>query len=254
MNHFVVFFKKEIRESISTYRLLIMLMVFLIFGIMNPLVAKITPDLVSKFMPEGVSISVPEPSSIDSWAQFFKNIQQMGLIVMMLVFSGVLTGELTKGTLINLLTKGLTREAVITAKYAAMMVIWSISVVISFVVTWAYTVYLFPDGKSQNLFFAVFCLWVFGAFLLAVLLLASTLVTGSYGSLLMVGGVVVGLTILNIIPAVQDYNPLSLASQNMAVVTSAVEFSTLWPALALTLVASVLLVLLAIASFRKKQI
>ena len=72
MSHFRVFFKKEMVEHIRTYKLLIMLVVFFIFGIMNPLTAKLTPELLEKFMPEGVLISLPEPSSIDSWAQFYK--------------------------------------------------------------------------------------------------------------------------------------------------------------------------------------
>ena len=44
MNYFTVFFKKELMESVRTYKLLIMLTIFLVFGIMNPLTAKLTPD------------------------------------------------------------------------------------------------------------------------------------------------------------------------------------------------------------------
>lgn len=36
MIHFVVFFKKEIKESVRTYALLIMAVVFAVLGIMNP--------------------------------------------------------------------------------------------------------------------------------------------------------------------------------------------------------------------------
>ena len=122
---------------------------------MNPLTAKLTPDLLAKFLPEGMIIELPVPSSLDSWAQFFKNVTQMGLIVVLLVFSGILANEITQGTLINLLTKGLSREAVITAKYAAMLALWSMGVLVSSLVTWGYTVYLFPDGKSHNLVFGV---------------------------------------------------------------------------------------------------
>jgi ABC-2 type transport system permease protein len=43
MTHYIAFLKKEIVESIRTYKLFIMLVVFLMFGIMNPLVAKLNP-------------------------------------------------------------------------------------------------------------------------------------------------------------------------------------------------------------------
>lgn len=254
MIHFVVFFKKETKESIRTYALLIMAVVFAVLGIMNPLVAKLTPELIPKLMPEGINITMPEPSSLDSWSQFFKNIQQMGLVVTMLVFSGSLPNEVAKGTLINLLTKGLSRRAVIFAKYAAMAAIWTLSMAISFVVTWTYTIYFFPDGKAQHVLLAAFWLWTFGAFLLAVMLCAATLVVSSYGSLLISGAAVVTLMILNVIPAVQKYNPLSLAGRNMDLVTGNIGPASLVPALIITLVAIPLLILLAAQKFAKKQL
>jgi ABC-2 type transport system permease protein len=254
MIHFVVFFKKETKESIRTYALLIMAVVFAVLGIMNPLVAKLTPELIPKLMPEGINITMAEPSSLDSWSQFFKNIQQMGLVVTMLVFSGSLPNEVAKGTLINLLTKGLSRRAVIFAKYAAMAAIWTLSMAISLVVTWTYTIYFFPDGKAQHVLLAAFWLWTFGAFLLAVMLCAATLVVSSYGSLLISGAAVVTLMILNVIPAVQKYNPLSLAGRNMDLVTGNIGPASLVPALIITLVAIPLLILLAAQKFAKKQL
>lgn len=254
MIHFVVFFKKETKESIRTYALLIMAVVFAVLGIMNPLVAKLTPELIPKLMPEGINITMPEPSSLDSWSQFFKNIQQMGLVVTMLVFSGSLPNEVAKGTLINLLTKGLSRRAVIFAKYAAMAAIWTLSMAISLVVTWTCTIYFFPDGKAQHVLLAAFWLWTFGAFLLAVMLCAATLVVSSYGSLLISGAAVVTLMILNVIPAVQKYNPLSLAGRNMDLVTGNIGPASLVPALIITLVAIPLLILLAAQKFAKKQL
>lgn len=254
MIHFVVFFKKETKESIRTYALLIMAVVFAVLGIMNPLVAKLTPELIPKLMPEGINITMPEPSSLDSWSQFFKNIQQMGLIVTMLVFSGSLPNEVAKGTLINLLTKGLSRRAVIFAKYAAMAAIWTLSMAISLVVTWTYTIYFFPDGKAQHVLLAAFWLWTFGAFLLAVMLCAATLVVSSYGSLLISGAAVVTLMILNVIPAVQKYNPLSLAGRNMDLVTGNIGPASLVPALIITLVAIPLLILFSAQNFAKKQL
>ncbi|MGI6641063.1 MAG: ABC transporter permease [Limnochordia bacterium] len=254
MNHFHVFFKKELRESVRAHRLLIILTIFFMFGVMNPLTAKLTPDLLAKFLPEGMIIELPVPSSLDSWAQFFKNVTQMGLIVVLLVFSGILANEITQGTLINLLTKGLSREAVITAKYAAMLALWSMGVLVSSLVTWGYTVYLFPDGKSHNLVFAVFCLWLFGAFLLAQLVFSTTLVNSSYGSLIITGAVVVFLNILQIFPGVQPWNPLVLATHNMELIGQNLEPSFFARPIGLAFLGCCLLVVLAVVVFRKKQI
>ena len=254
MKHCIVFLKKEMLEYQRTYKLLVMLLVFLILGIMNPLTAKLTPDLLAKFMPEGVSITLPKPSSLDSWAQFYKNTTQMGLIVTVLVVSGVVSSELSRGTLIILLTKGLPRKAVIAAKYASMLALWSASLLLSFLVTWAYTVYIFPDDRSGNLLFSGFGLWLFGAFLLAVLLFAAVLVKNAYGSLLITGAVVVILAILNIAPAIQKYNPLSLAARNMELVMRNIQPASLWPAVIVTVVAAAALLGASVMMFQKKQL
>ena len=254
MNDYLVFLKKELIEYARTYKLLILLIVFIIFGITNPLIAKLTPELLASFMPEGMLVAIPEPTALDSWAQFFKNTQQMGIIVLVLVFSGVLSNELSRGTLINLLTKGLSREAVIIGKFLAMLSVWSLSVLLSSLLTLVYTIYLFPGDQVQNLVLAVFCMWLFGAFLLAVLLGSATLVSGNYGSLLLTGLTVVVLLILNIIPGATRFNPISLATRNMELVSNTTEASALFAAIGVTGLAILGLITLTVYVFRRKRL
>lgn len=254
MSHYIAFIRKELLESIRTYKLLIMLLVFFAFGVMNPLIAKLTPDLLNALMSEGISITLAEPSAFDSWTQFFKNITQMGVIVMVIVFSGLLGTELSKGTLINMLTKGLSRAAVILSKYTCMVLIWTASVVISFLVTWGYTVYLFPGDKVVNLLFSVFCIWLFGVFLSALLLFAATLTKSNYGCLLITGAGVVICTLCNIIPDAYKYNPLSLAANNMNLITNTMAVSSLYDCIWITGILSFAMIAASVLIFRKKQL
>jgi len=254
MRNYIAFTKKELLESIRTYRLLIMLLVFFIFGIMSPLAAKMMPEILSTAMPEGITVSLAEPTAIDAWTQFFKNISQMGLIVTIIIFSGVLGTELSKGTLINLLTKGLSRNTVILSKFTGMAIIWTISYATSFIVTLGYTVHLFPNDEVSNLLFSVFCLWLFGIFLLTVLLFASTLIKNNYGALLISGAVIVVLKLCNIVPRLQSYNPLSLASDNVSLLTKTVEVSSLSDAAAISIICSAMLIIASILIFRKRQL
>jgi len=254
MNYYFAFLKKEFLESIRTYKMLMMLLVFFAFGIMNPLIAKLTPDLLNAITLEGMTITLAEPSAFDSWTQFFKNISQMGVIVMVIVFSGVLGTELSKGTLINMLTKGLSRAAVILSKYTCMAFIWTMSIAISFIVTWGYTVYLFPGDALDNLLFSVFCLWLFGMFLLALLLFTATLVKNNYGCLLITGAVIVVCMLLNVIPPVQKYNPLSLATRNMDLLMNTIEISALYSTIWIAVALSMVFVALSVLIFRKKQL
>jgi len=254
MKGYLAFFKKEIFEYIKTYKLFIMLIVFAVFGITNPLVAKLLPEIVRNLTTDGIIITLPEPTAYDTWTQFFKNATQIGLIVTMILFSGVLSSELSKGTLINLLTKGLSRTAVILSKYTSMALIWTISITLCFGLTYGYTAYLFPNNETSNLLFSVFCLWMFGLFLLATLIFSATLTKSNYGCLLMTGIVVVACMIMDIIPAMHKYNPISLATDNMGLIMNSIEVSSLYSAILISLLLSLLFVLLSLAVFRKKQL
>lgn len=254
MKNYITFLKKELLESMRTHKLLIMLAVFAILGIMNPLFAKLTPEIISLAMPEGQTITVAKPTAFDSWTQFYKNTGQMGLIVIAIVFSGILSIELSKGTLINMLTKGLSRSTVILSKYTYMLLLWTASLAISFFITLIYTVYLFPGGETLNLLFSVFCLWLFGAFLLALLLFAAVLVESSYGCLLITGIVIIICMLLNMISAAQKYNPFSLVTQNMGLIQNEVEVSALYYAIGITGVLSLIFIISSILVFRKKQL
>lgn len=252
IKNYSAFVGKEIVESIRTYKSIILLAIFLIFGIMNPLFAKLTPVIISSFAGDGISITVPDPTAIDSWTQFFKNNSQMGLVVVVLLFSGVLAGEVSRGTLINMLTKGLSRTTVILAKYSVMIVLWTLAYVLCLLVTLAYTVYLFPDNNASNLPFAIFALWLFGVLLISVLMLAASGLKSSYSCLLAVGALVVVLMLVGIAPAVHDFNPVSLASDSMALMTEAIDPESLLPAVLISVAGSVACLVGAILIFRKR--
>jgi len=254
MNGYKAFLKKEIVEYAKTYKLLIMLVIFAVFGITNPLMAKLMPEILGSLVTDGIVITMPEATAFDAWMQFFKNATQMGLIVIVILTSGVLSSELSRGTLINLLTKGLSRTAVIVSKYTCMVIVWTASIALCFGLTYGYTVYLFPEDEVSNLLFSVFCLWLFGLFLLAAILLSAVLTKSSYGCLLITGVAVVVCMLVNMIPAAHGYNPISLATDNMRLITNSTEVYSLYSAIIIATLLSLLFVSISVLVFRKKQL
>lgn len=254
MKNYIAFLKKEFLESVRTYKFFIIAAVFFAFGMMSPLTAKLMPKLISYAGQDGIKISMPEPAAIDSWKQFFKNISGMGLIVVALIFSGVLANEFSKGTLINMLTKGLNRSTVILSKFTAMVIIWTTSYALAFAMTFIYTAYLFENHQMRNLFFSVFCLWLFGVFLLALILLGGVLVKSSYGCLFITGIVTAILIFINAFPKLQKFNPFSLTSYNSALLMNAVKASELYKPIFISCALTVVCIISSISIFNKKQI
>lgn len=254
MKAFRAFFKKELLESHRTYKVWIILIVFLIFGIMSPLTAKLMPVMFEQLLPAGVVLEVPEPTAIDSWLQFYKTLSQMGIVLFVILFSTTLSAELSKGTLILMLTKGLSRKTVIWSKAAAIALIWTVGYVLAFCTTSIYTAYFWDTNIVQNSFYAAFCLWLFGLFVIAVFILGNVLTSFAFMPLLFSGIIFVFLLFLNIFEKLQVYNPIRLTTRNTDLLTGTMvkeDFTiTVW----LTALSIVVMLFSSISIFNKRQL
>lgn len=247
------FLKKEFMEMLRTYKLLIFGAVFFALGVMNPVTAKFTPEIIEKFMPKGINIALQTPGAMDSWMQFFKNIPQMGLVVMVIIFSGMMAGEWSKGTLVLVLTKGLSRWNVVCAKFIAAFATWTASYWCCFGISYAYTRFYWKEHVS-NLVPAVACLWLFGVMLIAVTLLGGVLYKSSYMTLLFTGFIAVVLVILNMFPQIAKRSPLMLASSGTALLEGTKKISDFTFPLTVCLIITVLALIGAISVFNKKKL
>lgn len=252
MRAFLAMTKKELMESLRTYKLLIVAAVFLLFGMLNPITAKIMPKLLSSFMPEGMMVTLSEPGAIDSWIQFYKNMSTQ-LILFIIVFCGIVANELSRGTLINMLTKGLSRKTVILSKFTAVISIWTVSYLICFGTTFAYTMYLLP-GELPNVAFSALCMWLFGVLQISMMLLGGVLSGSIYGSLLLAGGFTGLLMVISIAPKLEKYNPYLLSSGSVSLLTSNIDISDFYVSICVTLVLIFFFIIGSIMLFDKKQI
>lgn len=254
MKSFLAFTGKEFTEYIRTYKLFILLVVFMIFGFLSPITAKYLPQILEMAGLDPAAMGMGDPTAIDSFAQFFKNVSQMGLLVVVIIFSGIMANEFSKGTLVNMLTKGLKRPTVILSKTISSILCWTVAFLLCLGITYGYTKYYFDIEGYQHMFAAFFALWLYGVFLLILVILGGTLFKNVYGSLLLTGGVVVLLTLLNLVPSFQKFNPASLASDGLLLMTAQKALADLLPAFILCGGAILILNVLSIVTFNRKQI
>ena len=254
MRSYIAFCKKEVLENLRTHKVLILMIVFLLFGMMSPLTAKLMPEIFKSLALDGIVITIPEPTALDAYAQFFKNTSQMGLLVVLLVFGGMLSSEITKGTLINMVTKGLSRPVVILSKFTVASLLWTLTLLASFATTIGYTAYLFGSDVQPNLLFSIFCLWLFGLFLLACLLFFSSFTSGNFAGLALTAVSLLILLLLDIFPRLHALNPIALASLNTALLSGAAQISDLSTPIGVTLGFTVLLLGSSMMVFRRRKL
>ena len=80
----------------------------------------------------------------------------------MLVYSGSFTREYESGTLVLMLTKGLSRYKVVLAKASVMLMTWTAGYFLCYGVTYAYNAYFWDNSVARELGAAVFNWWLYG--------------------------------------------------------------------------------------------
>ena len=178
MNALLALIKKEIKEHIRSGRLIILGIVFVLFGIMNPAIAKMTPwlyeMLADSVAQSGMLVTAITVSAMESWVQFFKNMP-MALIVFILLESSIFTREYQTGTLILSLTKGLERHKVVVSKTIVLVAFWTICYWVCFGITCVYNAYFWDNSVAHNMMFSAVCWWLFGLWNISLMILFSTL-------------------------------------------------------------------------------
>ena len=253
MRAFTVFTKKELLESVRTYRFVIAIAVFVLMGILSPLTALMLPRLIETMDLGDFQIILPEPTAMDAWAQFFSNVGTMGMLVVIILFSGIMANEFSRGTLVNLLTKGLNRTTVILSKFVAASLVWTTVYLVCLGVTIGYVAFYW-EVNLQNPVLAFVSLWLFGELLIAILILGGTLFGSFGGSLALAGGMIVILMLINIIPNMASYNPISLSGSTLTLLDGGQMAGDFIPAVMICGVAITTFMVLSIVVFWKKKI
>jgi ABC-2 type transport system permease protein len=253
MNGYIAFVKKEITENIRNYKTLIMIALFVIFGIFSPLSARFMSEIISSLAPD-LQITLNEPTALDSWQEFYGNVSSLGMSLMLIIFCSCLSSEYSKGTLVNMLTKGLSRPAVIMGKFTVTVLIMTISYWISFVIAYGYTEYFWAGAALPHMFFAAFCLWILGIMYLSTLILGCVIFRQAFPSVLFILVVSGIMGRARMIEPLKKFNPFNLTVDNLGLLYVESTVSEMFLPIFIALIISAIFLTAAISLFNKKQV
>src|SRR6202165_1856971 len=178
MRGYGVLLIKEITEQWRTGRLPLVAVIFWLFGLASPVLAKYTPDIV-KLAASSIDIHVPTPTIKDAVAQLIKNLNQVGVLTAILLAMGSVAGEKESGTAAFVLVKPVSRFAFLAAKFSGLAVTIAVAVLLCGLGAYLYTELLFAPLAVPG--FAAACLVLLLGLLeiAAVTFLGSTFVRSS---------------------------------------------------------------------------
>lgn len=246
-----VLVKKELLEQVRTHKLTVMVSIFLIFGLVSPLTAKMMPELM-KLTGEGMVIQLPVPTALFALDQYLKNVTQMGLFVVVLMAMGAIAGERERGTAAMILCKPVSRASFVASKFVAHGLALAASLALAALACYYYVAILWEPFDAiafaaTNALLGAYLLVVLGLTLFASALFRSQLAAGGLAMAMFIA-----LSLIQTLPEVGSYAPGSLLGWSRAVVAGAGE--TAWPALFVGVGVVVTCGILAWAAIRNREL
>lgn len=250
---FLVALRKELLEQWRTYRMLVVTVVLVFFGLLSPLTAKFMPEIF-KMLPQGEQFAamIPPPTVADAVGQYVKNGSQFAVILALLIAMGSVAVEKDKGTAALMLVKPMSRLSFLLAKFVALGTTFAVGIVLGGLACYYYTWLLFEPLDVAAWLALNGLLLVFTLVYVALTLLGSTvsrsqIVAGGVGF-----GWIILLSLVGAIPKVGEAMPGKLLAWGSGLVLG-VE-GTAWPALAVSVGLIVAALAGAWAIFRRQEL
>ncbi len=249
MSSFFVLFRKEFKGQLRTYRFLIVVALFFVFGLGIPLLLKYLHALIPS---ENTVIGIPEFTAADAVQSYISSLGQLGLVAAILVAMGSVAGERESGTAAITLSKPVGSGNFILAKLSALSVSFGAAMIVGAAGCYLYTVVLFGNPGGFDFFIANLLGALYLLFCLAVTVMYSSFVKSpiaagglSFVTLVAIAGTA-GL------PGIKYYSPGALVSWAEDVAMTGGP-NTWW-----VLIVSIVLIIMAIVMgwqiFKKKEL
>jgi ABC-2 type transport system permease protein len=249
--NFGVLFRKEIREFLKTYKLLIVVALLLFFGLSAPLVIKFLPKIL-EMSGEQIPLQLPTFSAADAIKSYLSTLGQIGLLISILVAMGSIAQERERRTAVMTLSKPAGFGSFITAKLATLALTFGIGLTIGAAGCYLYTVTLL-GAFDAGTFIIINLL---AALYLLVCLSITLIYSAFFRNQLAAGGMalvtLIILALLSNIPSFAKWVPVALmnGATNMA---SGSGFNA-WPALVVSSAIVVTTVIVGWQVLKKREL
>jgi ABC-2 type transport system permease protein len=250
---FLAVLRKELVEQWRTRRWVVATVVFLFFGFLSPLSARLLPDLLESLGDTGgVVFEIPPPTVQDALLQYVKNMSQFGVLLAVLLAMGAVAREKEQGTAGMILSKPVSRAAFLLSKFVALTLVFGLCLALAGLACYYYTVVLFEGTGKARFVEMNLLLGLFIEFYLAVTLLGSTVARSQVAAGGLGLGAVFVVALLGALPRLGDYMPTALL--NWARTLMAGTGKLAWGAVAVSLGGIIVCLGAALVAFERQEL
>lgn len=142
---FMPMLSKELRELVSSLKLLYIPVVFTLLTITQPVTMKMLPTLLkdASGLPEGTIIQIPVPSAIEVMGTLLPKFGSLGSIIIILIMMGEIAGERASGVMAMVFAKPISYVGYFAAKLLAGSLLVTVSLFAGMIISTYYTEIMF---------------------------------------------------------------------------------------------------------------
>lgn len=250
---FLIFLKKELFESIKTSKALIIAAIFVFFALVSPVTARYVNEILASVGDLG-DFKLPDPTYIDSFTQFFKNYNTVGMLALIFAFMGTLSREKESKTVYLMLTKGLSRKNMYLSKFFSATIVYTIVYIISALIFHLYTVILFGDFSNDKILLAYFIYWFYGIFTISMTVFFSNISNSiSVVATLSIVSYFI-LTFLTMVDVIKFFIPATLSAIPMELITGTLNNNDYIITIVSTFCLVIILIISGINIFKEQEL
>lgn len=200
--------KLEVLRLWRTQRWLILLAVFVSFGVLGPLTARYLPDLLEA-LGEETTGAFPPMTAVDGITQYIGNVAQIGILAVVFVAAAALAFDAKPEMAVFLRTRATVREIlvprVVVSTAASIAAFW-IGLIIAYVLTGILLDWLDALAVAEGgLLFGLYL-----AFVVAVVAAVASFIRSVPGVAMLSVGILILLALLGLVPQIAPWLPSEL--------------------------------------------
>ena len=215
MVNFKILLKKNLVEMVRNKRVIVFGLVFIALSLISALSARYLPMIFNALLEsvEGVmgeQILMLDPTVADSYVQYISNYGQIAVLLVGIMFAGTITKEKTRGTYSNLKMNKVKDKEIVFSHLVAQVILVSLSYFISVAMFVILNILLFRQVMGIRGFVALTYIYLLLLITICFAMLCSCFCKKSSKAVLFVILGYFALSILEVLPRINKFNPLHL--------------------------------------------
>jgi ABC-2 type transport system permease protein len=226
--------------------------VYASFGLMGPLSARYTKQILAHVSTNGATITMPDPTPPDGIAQFVSNASQIGTLVVVIVAAGALAFDAIPEMGVFLRTRVSPTWRILVPRIVVSFLAAAGAFLLGTGVAWYETWALLGAPRAAPVLAGAALGVVFLAFVVALTGAVAQRMRSVLGTIMTSLVVLIAMPLLGLAPAIARWLPTSLANA-LADLPAGGTMNDYWPALGVSVVATILLSWAAFASAGRRE-